>query len=392
MAVDPDSIAARVKTRRLLRGLTQRELADQAQVSLSTVRQIEQGTRQPSDSVLAALARALRVPVADLAVGPGGDDLDRDQVDGLIRPIRAALDLHDLGADPEIHPRPATELVQHAEQLCRSIRDGHLRAVAGQLPGLLEELTTAVHLTGAPRLFIALSTAYRSAYDVAAKLSYHDLAATALDRMAWAAERGSDPAAAGVQHYLRTMIHLRAGSYRTGLRVADAGLRTAALTDTGNTRTAVTGQIHLSAALLNGRQQKPDAAADHLAEARRIAAGVSTYSQQALVFGATNTAVHEVSTLVDQHLYREALDVARTVVVPSGWPVSRTARHYTDVARAALFTGNPDTAFHHLAEARRLAPQPTRFSPGVREVLSGVIRSRRTVPVEVTRYAAWLGL
>ncbi|WP_457028122.1 helix-turn-helix domain-containing protein [Kitasatospora sp. P5_F3] len=392
MAVSPDSVAARIKTRRLLRNLTQRELAGLSQVSYSSMCQIEQGARQPSASVLAALARALRVDVLDLSAGPGSDDLDRDEVEGLVRPIRAALDLHDLGADPEIRPRPATELIQHADQLCRAVRDGHLRAVAGQLPGLLEELTTAVHLTGSPRLFSALATGYRSAYDVAAKVGYHDLAGTALDRMAWAAERGSDPAAAGVQHYLRSVIHLRAGSYRTGLRIAEAGLRTAALADVGGTRTAVTGQIHLSAALLAGRYGQSDSATEHLAEARRIAAGCGTYTEQTLVFGTTNVGVHTVSTLVDQQLYREALATARTVDVPADWPASRAARHHTDVARAQLWTGHPDAAFRRLLAARQLAPQPTRFNLAVREVLSGVIRSRRTIPAAVTQYASWIGL
>ncbi|MFJ9522992.1 helix-turn-helix domain-containing protein [Kitasatospora sp. NPDC101801] len=36
------------QTRRLLRGVTQRELAGLAQVSYSSVRQVEQGTRRPS--------------------------------------------------------------------------------------------------------------------------------------------------------------------------------------------------------------------------------------------------------------------------------------------------------------------------------------------------------
>ena len=80
--------------------------------------------------MIGAIARALSIPVTELTRQPYLDDLKRDQLDGLIQPIREALDVYDLGADPDITPRPLPELHQHAEQLCALVRATHLKKAA----------------------------------------------------------------------------------------------------------------------------------------------------------------------------------------------------------------------------------------------------------------------
>ncbi|WP_158515640.1 helix-turn-helix domain-containing protein [Kitasatospora sp. MBT63] len=268
---EPETVGKRVARARKLRHLTQTGLAQAAQVSVSMVSQVEQGKRQAGPAVLAALARALSVPVADLQGRPYLEELRRDQLDGLIQPIREALDLFDLGADPDVAPRPPADLVEHTERICRLIRASDLRAAAAELAGLISETTTAAHTTGDQRLWLALATQYRCGFDVASKLGFHDLGSIALDRMGWAADRASDAATATIRLYNRALAYLRAGQYRTGIRIAELARTTAAQADQGLVRDTVTGQVHLAAAVLAARAQHPEAVEGNIGEARRIA-------------------------------------------------------------------------------------------------------------------------
>ena len=211
---------ARVAHARRTRRLTQRELADLSHVSYSTLTKVEQGILPASPSVTAALARALSVPVAELTGQPYLDELRHDQLDGLIQPIREALNLYDLGPDPDVVPRPVDALEAHAEKLCAMVRATRIKQVAAELPGLIHEATTAAHLAADDRHWRMLGGTYRTAYDVTTKLGFFDLCTVALDRLDWAAQRASDPLLAGMRQYLRALAYLRAGDYRTGGRLA----------------------------------------------------------------------------------------------------------------------------------------------------------------------------
>lgn len=58
--------SATLKRLREERGWTQQALADKAGVARNTIARLETGTRRPSVVMLAQLARAFRVSVADL--------------------------------------------------------------------------------------------------------------------------------------------------------------------------------------------------------------------------------------------------------------------------------------------------------------------------------------
>ncbi|MFC1420978.1 helix-turn-helix domain-containing protein [Streptacidiphilus cavernicola] len=390
---DDEHTGQRVARIRKLRHLTQQGLATASHSSASMVAQVEQGKKQPSPALLAAYARALSVPVTDLAGQPYLAELQQDQLDGLINPIRESLDVYDLGADPGIRPRSLDNLVLDADRLCSLVRATDLRTAASELPGLIQEITTSAHLKPSDRAWSALASTYRSAYDVATKLGFYDLASIALDRMAWAAERGSDPAMAGVRQYLRSLGYLRAGQYRTGRRLAEIGHQTVALADPGRARDAVTGQLHLGAAVLAARDRDGDTAMGHIDEARRYAEVTGEALQvHWLTFGPTNVAVHHASILVDQDLYAQALAVAKTIRVPEDWPASRASHHRAEIARAQLWTGRIEAAFRNLLEARRLAPQQTRYSPTVRDTVTGLLTAKRAAPDTLANFAAWVGM
>lgn len=388
-----ESIGQRIARYRKLRHLTQRGLADTSHLSYSSITHYEQDKKQPSPTALAAIARALSVSVADLAGQPYMTELQQDHLDGLIQPIRWALDVYDLGADPEILPRDISVLATDAERACQMIRAGEIKAVAVELPALIQETTTAAHMAPSDEAWAVLASTYRTAYDVATKLGFHDLSALALDRMAWAAERASDPVLAAVRQYLRSLAYLRAGEYRTGRRLVAVAQSTVALADPSRVRDAIAGQIHLGGAVLAARDRDSDAADGHLGEAERYANLTGDASQlHWLSFGPFNVVAHRVSVLADQDEYAKALQVAMTVSVPTDWPASRAAHHRAEIARAQLWTGRTDEAFRSLQVARRLAPQQTRYSATVRQTVAGLVNARRSTPDTLTNYASWLGI
>lgn len=384
---------ARIARVRKVRRLTQRELADIAPVSYSTITKVEQGTIPASAAVIGALARALSVPVSDLTGQPYLHDLERDQLDGLIQPIREALDVYDLGADPLISPRPLDVLHAHADSLCAEIRDTNLRRAATELPGLIQEVTTAAHLAGEDRAWEVLASTYRTAYDVATKLGYADLCTVALDRMDWAATRASSPILAGMRQYMRALLYLRSGQYRTGQRLIEVALTTLQHAPPGLARDATTGQLHLGASMLYANAQRADDAEGHLREAEQIAARTGAVERlNWLAFGPANVNAHRVAALAGLNRYDEAVQVAERMTIPEDWPRSRASRHHVEVARAKLLTGNATSAFESLVAARKAGPQQTKYCWVARETYLGLEASRRQLPGTLAHYRAWLGM
>ncbi|MGW6566430.1 helix-turn-helix domain-containing protein [Streptomyces sp. NPDC054975] len=391
-ALPHDHTGARIKRLRLERHLTQKALCDLSQVPYGTLTKVEQGVTAASPYVVAAVARALRVEVATVTGQPYVTELRADQLDVLIRPIRESLDLYDLGADPDIEPRPQQLLNDDAEALLVSVRAGEIKKVAGIVPGLIEEATTAAYLAPDRERWLLLASLYRTSYDVASKLGYADLATTALTRMDWAAARGSDAVFGGMYRYMRALTYLRSGEYRTGQRLVDLGLQTLEQADVGRERSVVTGQLHLGAAVMAARSKNRDVAEEHLAEAGRIAdvtgEAVETHW---LAFGPTNVKVHEVSALAEMDEYGAAAERGAQVRIPAAWPASRKSHHYAEMARAQMWTGDLDGSFRNLLAARKAAPQQARYHQTVRETYAGLEAARRQLPDSFLSYGSWLG-
>lgn len=382
---------ARIKSARKRRRLTQRELADRSGVSYSTLTKVEQGHIPASPSVIGALAHALSVPVTELTGQPYLEELQQDHLDGLIHPIREALNVYDLGADPDLTPRRLSDLTDHAEEMCRLVRATNIKQVALELPALICEATTVAHTEGTTEAWQTLASSYRTAYDVATKLGFIDLSAIALDRLEWAAQRASDPILGGMRQYLRALAYLRASDYRTGKRLIALGMASLEQAELGRERDVLTGQLHLGAAVLAGRDKDSETAEEHLTEAGRIAERTGpAEAVHWLSFGPTNVGVHRVSVLAELDQYGEAVEKARTIRVPADWPPSRTAHHYAEVARAQMWTGRTEDAFRNLLEARKLAPQQTRYHPTVRETYAGLESARRQIPDDFINFGSWL--
>ncbi|MEW2707076.1 helix-turn-helix transcriptional regulator [Streptomyces koyangensis] len=392
-ALPADHTGARIKRLRREHHLTQRALADLSGVSYSTLTKVEQGHIPVSPHVSASIARALRLSVATVLGQPYADELRADELDVLIRPIREALDVYDLGPDPEISPRPHQLLAADAEALLVSVRAGEIKQAASQVAGLIQEATTAAHLAPSTEGWLLLASLYRTAYDVAAKLGFGDLAAICLARMDWAAATAGNAVVGGMYRYMRALTYLREGQYRTGARLIALGLTTLEQAPPGRERDVLTGQLHLGAAVMAGRAQDRGLAEQHLGEAQRLATRTGEAPRvHWLSFGPTNVAVHRVSVQAELDEYGAAVEAADRLGFPTGWPASRRAYHYAEVARAQVWTGHTDEAFANLLRARKIAPQQSRYHPMVRETYLALDAGKRRLPDSFISYGVWLGL
>lgn len=387
-----DHTGARIKRLRLERHLTQKALCDLSEIPYSTLTKTEQGILPASPHLIASVARALRVKIETVTGQPYATELRADELDVLIQPNREALDVYDLGPDPEITPRPLQLLQDDAEQLLVAVRAGEIKQVASQLPGLVIEATTAAHLADKTEGWLLLASYYRTAYDVTSKLGYPDLATIALARMDWAAERASSPIIGGMYRYMRALTYLRAGQYRTADRLVRMGLGVLDQAEPGRERDVLTGQLHLGAAVMAARARNRATADGHLDEADRMAQATGEASNvHWLSFGPTNVAVHRVSVLAEVDEYGEAAQIGRVVTMPKDWPASRRSHHFAELARAQMWDGSLDDAFQNLLRARRTAPQQARYHQTVRETYFGLEAAKRQLPDSFLSYGSWLG-
>ncbi|MEV6164703.1 helix-turn-helix transcriptional regulator [Streptomyces sp. NPDC052052] len=390
---EDDHTGARIKEQRRLARLTQRQLADRIPYSYSLLNQVECGAKPAGVDFVAAVAQALRIDVTVLTGQPYVTELQQDRLAELVRPIREALDLYDLGADDAIPDRSAEQLIAGAEGLCALVRATRLRNAARMLPATISELTTAAWRAQSTELWQALASTYRTAHDISVKLGYYDLSSVALDRMDWAACRASDPCLAAIRQYMRALVYFREGEYTIGQRLVAAGHGIVGAAEQTREAVAVTGQLHLGASVIAARADHQSAVDTHIAEAKQCAQQTGDASEvHWLSFGPTNVALHRMSAAVEMRQYDEALKQARKIKLPTALATSRRAHFLIDRARAEMETGRTEAALSSIIDARHVAPEQTRYHPGARETLKGLVHSARRTPDALGHMAAWIGL
>ncbi|MCX5273680.1 helix-turn-helix domain-containing protein [Streptomyces virginiae] len=386
-----DHPGSRIRAQRRLAHLTQKQLAELVPYSYSLLNQVECGARPATDAFLAAVAKALRIAPSVLTGQPHVSTVQQDRREALVRPIRDALALYDLGHDPDVTARPLDDLVTAADRLCATVRATKLREASRVLPGVIAELTSTAWSTPSTEAWRALASAYRSAHDIALKLGFYDLSTVALDRMDWAAERASDPCLAAVRQYKRALVHSKSGEYRTGERLIEAGLRVLEQAEESRERLAVTGQLHLGASVIAARAEDQAAVERHISEARTLAKRTGDASGvHWLSFGPMNVAVHAMSALTQMGQYDDALTAARKIRPSTTFATSRRAHFLIYRARAEMETGNATRALASLTEARQAAPEQTRYHPSTQETIRGLVQMARRTPESLGHLAVWV--
>ncbi|MEW1722245.1 helix-turn-helix transcriptional regulator [Streptomyces sp. NPDC093109] len=390
---DDDHTGTRIKEQRKLARLTQRQPADRIPYSYSLLNQVECGARPTTSDFVAAVSRALGIDATVLTGQPYVSDLRQNRLASLVRPIREALDLYDLGANPDLSARPATVLVTEADRVCQRVRATHLRLAARDLPWVIAELTHVAWTTPSTPVWQALASAYRTAHDIAVKVGYSDLSVVALDRMDWAAARASDPCLAAIRQYKRALGYHKAGTPAVGQRLIASGHSLLAF-ESSRESLAVAGQLHLGASAVAARAGDEATVASHIGAARELAGRVGGEAGDIhwLSFGHTNIALHEMGAAVEMRQYDRALVQARRMKLPAGTLTSRRARFLVDRALVEMETGHTDAALKHLVEARAAAPEQTRYHPRAQETISGLVRRARSAPDNLAHMASWVGL
>ncbi|MFJ4418310.1 helix-turn-helix domain-containing protein [Streptomyces sp. NPDC088925] len=382
---------SRIAEQRKLARLTQKQLAARIPYSYSLLNQVECGARTASDDFVHAVAEALGIDPSLLTEPARVTSAQADRLAAIMHPIREALDLYDLAPDGASH-RPIHVLVADTDHLCQQVRATHLRAAASALPDLIADLTRTAQTTPSTQTWQALASAYRSAHDVALKTGHLDLAGIALDRMGWAAERASDPCLAAIRQYKRALAHQRSGR-GLGRRLVAAGH---GLLGEPATREeiAVAGQLHLGAAAVAARHDDLAVVGEHIDAARALADRVGGEAREVhwLSFGRVNADLHEMGAYITMRRYDDALRQGRAMKLPPSTLTSRRARFLVDLAVAEMETGRSDAALRHLAEARRAAPEQTRYHPHTRQAVTGLLHTARRTPDSLTHMAAWIGL
>jgi len=372
---------------RKARRLTQHELARRAAISVSLLRKIEQGRRPLSPGIRAALTAALgTIPAGHHAEPAPG------RITVALPLLRDVMDCYDIPADHA--PRPLPEL-RHEIATATSWRLASRYAeLAGLLPGLLSELTTAA-LTGTgheqEQAYGLLALGYRAADAIADKHGCRDMSARAVELTRWAAGHSGDPQLEMMAAYVRAELFFTGPHPWAGLRTLDSIAGPAPPGRTAS-RLAMYGALHMRGAVLAARAGMPGEAADRMAEARAAARRVPDGIYHGTAFGPTSIRIHELAAAVESGDIARALHLTRRWQPPRALPAERRSHFYIEAARAHSRAAHSDQATAALWQARRAAPQHTRCNPFVSETVQALIHRRRRPSEPLLQLAAWLGL
>ncbi|NEC22771.1 helix-turn-helix transcriptional regulator [Streptomyces parvus] len=408
-------LADNVRRFRRAAGLSQEGLAEEADLSLSTVRKVEQGGQVSMDT-LAALARALGVSTSDLfasetpkpTIGAEDEANRRGMAEmrrALMPPVGLSVPLSESG-----------EAGKTPQAILRGVQDGHAlyqadryTSVARALPGLLRSSEAAVAaLEGEERqqAMIARAHALLLTGKYLTQVRQYDMAYFALaEGIRLARETGRTQLATTGIVGLGWLL-LRQDRFEESEQLAS---RTAADVEPRMSRAtaaelAVWGELWLRVAAAARRNNRQDVA-DH---ARRMAATAggalgrehAEFPAHWSAFGpvtAEAKAVEDLALIGDHRgVLRRADDgplspkAAKNLgrLSPNNWN-----RHRLDVAGAHVSLGSHQDAMDELVSLRETADVWLTHQPMARRVMADILRTRkRTLTADMRRMAAHLGI
>jgi len=374
------SIGERIRAQRLARGLSARQAADYAGISIASWSRIENG-KQSADNrfVIARIAEALRCSVAELT-GRSAVPADREQAEtgGTAYELMRAVVEADLTYTPDGEPGPLDEL-EREFHLIRDLRDRcDDYAAARRLPALIRALhASAFGPAKAGALRLLVRTHETASFGIR-YLGEATGSALVGERAQQAAELLGDPVMLGLAAYSRAHAATGCGLYRRAQLVADSAAAELAAHVDQPDALEVRGQLLLTAAFGAYAQGDETGSAERIAEAETIAAATGQTTTLGLNFGPTNIRFWRVSMEADGGDPGKAVAMANETQAEQVASVSRRATFYLDVARALAATGRDPEAVRMLAAAERLAPARTRANPLAAETVRSLLdRARR---------------
>jgi transcriptional regulator with XRE-family HTH domain len=396
-------VGSRIAEARKLRGMTQHELARAAFTSYSLLTKVESGHKPATPALIASVARALRVDVAELTGQPyRGETPGEDAIHAPIAELRREVAVYDRPPEEYEGPVPGiaglTERVGGATRLRQAASYVELGIV---LPALLCDLRAAASMHEGivrERVYALLAESYDSARALAYKLGYLDLASLIVTRHAYAAERSADPLEEAVGDTMRAHEMISVGEFRAAESLMNVTLARIEdeVTDDNPSSISVSGYLHLEAGLATARGGDGSSTYDHLAEAHeassRIGADRDDYR---LAFGPANVDIWSVALPIehgDESMIARALRRAEGIHLPESTPRERSSHYYIDLGRAHVQQNQPRAAFDALQTARKLSPQHTRYHPMARETTRAIARLEHRPSETLRSFASWLRL
>ncbi|MFF0445772.1 helix-turn-helix domain-containing protein [Streptomyces sp. NPDC004609] len=381
-----------VKEVRKRRGLTQQGLAEASGVSLSIIRKLEQGERETARlETLRKLAVALRVPTMRLSGGPN-EEGPRAGTEARWKAVRAALEQPPLIPEPD-DDQPTVagvrDALSAAEPLFRKDEFGSLAVV---LPPLLRD----AEALGAEGRAIRVRLLQLAGW-LMVQTRQFDAAETALQR---ALDDSADRMEGAATVNTMCWLLLRQGKLDTALNLA---VKWADETEPRISRATAAELstwgwmlLRVSAAAVRNSQAGQAADALKLAQAAAILLGREHTHEYELrrTFGPTTVKlkIAENAGVIDRP--DAVLRLAELVPGPALKTVTSNNRnrHFLDVADAYAKTGQFSEAFGKLEQIRAGSPEWLPNQRYARDVLSKIVKGRRTLTPEMRTMADVVGL
>ncbi|MGV9674208.1 helix-turn-helix domain-containing protein [Nocardia sp. NPDC003482] len=374
-------VGERVRNARKRAGMTQRDLARAAGVSLSQLRKIEQGGYEPRLETLRSFAVAMNLRTSALQTTPDYEIPDSD-TQSQWQPVLHAL--HGNMTDPD---EPATpEGVQAMLDTVQAmIADDRYREVTALLPNLIrdvEALDDARHLKFKTLNMVA---------SLLAQTRQFEAADTVLDRALEASETAVEAATAIDTHLWALLRQGRLDDARTmAVQWADdiePRFSRATLQSVG-----MWGRLWLKIANAAVRDNQPHEVEDALALARAAAAriGRDVYVERLLgrTFGPLEVSYIAAESFVIAHEPEKTLAIAAKVPAPSIEPAGASRmRHKLDVANAHTQMGRYSEALEEFRVVQRTAPEWLVQQRYARDILGQIVGRRRTLTPEMRELA-----
>lgn len=392
------NIGARIRELRDDVGLSQRELAEAAGISIDVVRKLEQNNRQTASiTSLQAIARALDVDIAQL-LNKATPLPDATPMSGVVA-IRRALTSVDELLNPVVgdgnEPVTVAAVERETTYAWGSYWSGRYSLLGTILPQAITRARAAevsVPTTNRAEAADLLAQLYQITGCTLVHLGQPDAAWLALERARTAAERGDDPLRAATLLGTVSWLLLTQGRYDEAHPLAAqtaAGLEPRG--DVPAPHLSVYGSLLLTGATAAGRDKAPGTAADLLVEAgdvaHRIGGDRNDYES---AFGLSQVIMQTADVQVVSEQFGDALKTARRMPRDNGLPLAARSRHLADVAYSQTQLGQPERALDTLLAMEAAAPDWIKHQTLPRQTIKQLMRKER--PTRLRELASRVGV
>lgn len=367
----------RVRNARKRSGLTQREAALAAGISLSQLKKIETGEYSPRLETLRALAVALGVKTTDLQEGRDAEYAD-DDTEAVWEPVRRAL----VGYGPDADEPATPEGVRAAFDSIRSmIGTNRYKEIAALLPSLLRD-ANSLEEGRQIRARVLNMTGW-----MLTQTRQFDVAEMVLDRAMDAAVDQLDAAAA---INTLTWSYLRQGRLDEARRAAIqwADRIEPRFSRASAAELAAWGRLWLNVANAAVRNNSPGEAEDAMSLARSASAriGREVYSDTSTVrtFGPVTVAHIGAESQAIAGQPDKALAIASNTPLATLQPTgANRLRHRLDVANAYTQLGCYGDALAEIERTWAVAPEWVPQQRYARDIVGNIVTKRRTLTPEI---------